>query len=80
MTEQNWIIIGDKEYDVTQFHHKHPGGSIIKYMFANNGDKPTGADATRVYTEMHYRSKTADKYLATLPNRPAKKFKLNENV
>ena len=62
--EDKWVRIGDTEYDVSGF--KHPGGSVINYMLTANG-----ADATEAYREFHYRSKKADKYLKSLPQRPA---------
>ena len=54
------INIGEYEYDVTNF--KHPGGNIIKYM-------TSGQDATQVFTEFHYRSKTANRILQSLPHK-----------
>jgi len=62
---ERWVAIDDVEYNVTNF--KHPGGSVINYYLAN-----TNADATEAYREFHFRSSVADKYLKSLPSRPAK--------
>ena len=54
------IIIGDFEYDITNF--KHPGGSVINYL-------TQGQDATKAFEEFHYRSKKANQVLKSLPNK-----------
>jgi fatty acid desaturase len=46
-------------YDTTDFSKKHPGGNVIDYY--NN------QDASRIYREMHYRSKKANLMLDSLP-------------
>lgn len=53
------IIIGDNEYDITNF--KHPGGSVINYL-------SQGQDATKAFEEFHYRSKKAQQVLQSLPH------------
>lgn len=63
ITKAQEVLIEGKFYDVTGF--KHPGGSIIKFLSGS------GADATASYREFHTRSKKADKYLKSLPNRKA---------
>lgn len=60
------IIIGDYEYDITNF--KHPGGSVINYL-------SQGQDATKAFEEFHYRSKKARQILLSLPN-----TKLDKNI
>jgi fatty acid desaturase 2 (delta-6 desaturase) len=60
----NEIQIGDKAYTIDEkFIRKHPGGTVLKSKL--------GTNATQAFTEFHYRSKKAQKYLATLPSRPA---------
>lgn len=54
------IIIGDYEYDITNF--KHPGGNVINYM-------TNGQNATEAFNEFHFRSKKAHAILASLPKR-----------
>jgi hypothetical protein len=60
------IIIGDHEYDITNF--KHPGGSVINYL-------SQGQDATKAFEEFHYRSKKAQQVLQSLPSK-----KLDKNA
>jgi len=52
------ICIGEYEYGIT--HFKHPGGKVIESW-------THGQDATNVFEEFHYRSKTARKILQSLP-------------
>jgi fatty acid desaturase len=52
------IIIGDYEYDITNF--KHPGGNVINYM-------TNGQNATEAFNEFHFRSAKAHAILASLP-------------
>ena len=54
------IIIGDYEYDITNF--KHPGGNVINYM-------TNGQNATEAFNEFHFRSKKALNVLASLPKK-----------
>mmetsp|Transcript_21082 Transcript_21082/g.25310 ORF Transcript_21082/g.25310 Transcript_21082/m.25310 type:complete len:454 (+) Transcript_21082:161-1522(+) len=61
--EKKEILIDGNFYDTTGF--KHPGGSIIGFLAGS------GADATETYKEFHTRSKKADKFLKSLPSRPA---------
>ena len=61
---EKWIRIDNVEYDVTQFIHKHPGGSVIEYNLASEG-----ADATHAFNAFHFRSKKARKVLVSLPRR-----------
>ena len=62
--EEKKIIIGDCEYDITNF--KHPGGSVINYF-------TEGQDATKAFEEFHYRSKKAKQILQSLPNKKMEK-------
>jgi len=55
---ENKINIGEYSYDISNFNH--PGGNIIKYM-------TSGQDATHLFEEFHYRSKTAKLILHSLP-------------
>lgn len=55
--DEKYVIIDKHKYDITNF--KHPGGNVINYL-----DKK---DATETFNEFHYRSKTAKKYLNSLP-------------
>jgi len=54
------IIIGEYEYDITNF--KHPGGNVINYM-------TNGQNATEAFNEFHFRSTKANAILASLPKR-----------
>jgi fatty acid desaturase 2 (delta-6 desaturase) len=54
------IIIGDYEYDITNF--KHPGGTVINFM-------TNGQNATEAFNEFHFRSKKARAVLDSLPKR-----------
>jgi hypothetical protein len=54
------IIIGEYEYDITNF--KHPGGNVINYM-------TNGQNATEAFNEFHFRSTKARAILASLPKR-----------
>ncbi len=54
------IIIGEYEYDITNF--KHPGGNVINYM-------TNGQNATEAFNEFHFRSAKAHAILASLPKR-----------
>ncbi|KAK4936135.1 hypothetical protein LTR10_022931 [Elasticomyces elasticus] len=45
-TEDCWVVLHSKVYDVTSFLNEHPGGSAIILKFA-------GADATKAYDEIH---------------------------
>lgn len=51
------ITIDGTTYDITNFDH--PGGNVINYA--------CGQDATDVFREFHYRSKSARRVLQTLP-------------
>ena len=51
---EQWIRIGNYDYDVQNFCKKHPGGNVIKYML--------NEDATDVYKEFHARSLQADNF------------------
>ena len=55
---KRFIIINSHKYDITEF--KHPGGNVINYM-------TNGENATEVFNEFHYRSKSAHRILNTLP-------------
>lgn len=52
------ITIDGTTYDISNFDH--PGGNVINYA--------CGQDATEVFREFHYRSKTARRVLQTLPH------------
>jgi fatty acid desaturase len=52
------IFIDGNEYDITSFNH--PGGNVINFM-------TDGQDATDAFREFHYRSKTANSILKSLP-------------
>ena len=52
------ITIDGTTYDITNFDH--PGGNVINYA--------CGQDATEVFREFHYRSKSARRVLHTLPH------------
>ena len=52
------ITIDGTTYDITNFDH--PGGNVIHYA--------CGQDATEVFREFHYRSKSARRVLQTLPH------------
>jgi fatty acid desaturase 2 (delta-6 desaturase) len=54
------IIIGEYEYDITNF--KHPGGTVINYM-------TNGQNATEAFNEFHFRSKKARAVLDSLPKK-----------
>ena len=54
------IIIGEYEYDITNF--KHPGGNVINYM-------TNGQNATEAFNEFHFRSAKAHAILASFPKR-----------
>lgn len=71
--ERRHVIINGVEYDITDF--KHPGGSVIYYMLSD-----TGADATEVFREFHYRSKKARKMLLALPHQPVKNPKEHKDA
>ncbi|PCG94528.1 Aldolase-type TIM barrel [Penicillium occitanis (nom. inval.)] len=45
-TEDCWIAVHSKVYDVTEFLEEHPGGAAIILKYA-------GADATQAYDEVH---------------------------
>ena len=54
-----FIYIDGTTYDITNFIHLHPGGSVIKFY--------SNSDATAAFNEFHYRSKYAKKLLKSLP-------------
>jgi fatty acid desaturase len=58
MVDKKTIIIENQGYDITNF--KHPGGNVINFM-------TEGQDATIAFQEFHYRSKTAQHILRSLP-------------
>mmetsp|Transcript_15241 Transcript_15241/g.20122 ORF Transcript_15241/g.20122 Transcript_15241/m.20122 type:complete len:428 (+) Transcript_15241:38-1321(+) len=60
---KNEILIDGKWYDISNFSKKHPGGRVITYY--------AGQNASEAYHEFHSRSKSADKYLKSIPSRPA---------
>ena len=60
---QRELQIDEREYDVSAWIKKHPGGSIIKFQL--------GTDATDAFHAFHVRSKKASKILESLPSRPA---------
>ena len=45
-TEQCWMAIDNKVYDLTDFHHIHPGGQMILQAYY-------GLDATRSFVKVH---------------------------
>ena len=60
-----FIIINSHKYDITDF--KHPGGNVINYM-------TNGENATEIFNEFHYRSKSAHKILNSLPKTKLENF------
>lgn len=53
-----WIILKNKVYNVTEFQHRHPGGSKILKIYA-------GQDATEVFIAFHKDYDKVNKYLKT---------------
>jgi cytochrome b involved in lipid metabolism len=53
-----WIIIHGKVYDVTEFIHKHPGGSEMMLLSA-------GRDCTDLFESYHAFHERARSYLAS---------------
>ncbi|OKL58946.1 hypothetical protein UA08_05698 [Talaromyces atroroseus] len=41
-----WLVVQGQVWDLTEFHHEHPGGSAIILKYA-------GRDATKAYSEVH---------------------------
>ena len=59
------LLLRGNLYEVGSMLTKHPGGSVIK-LYAGQG-----IDATAAFNSFHLRSATAEKWLASLPCRPA---------
>ncbi len=57
------VLIDGELYDVTNF--KHPGGSVMDFYAGK------GIDASQSFHQFHVRSKKVDKYMKSLPHRPA---------
>ena len=57
------VLIDGELYDVTDF--KHPGGTVLDFYAGK------GVDATQSFHQFHIRSKKIDKYMKSLPHRPA---------
>ena len=54
-----YLKIHGKVYDATEFKKRHPGGNVISYY--------SGADATDVFDNFHFRSKKAQALLKSMP-------------
>uniref|UniRef100_A0A4W3ID97 Cytochrome b5 heme-binding domain-containing protein n=1 Tax=Callorhinchus milii TaxID=7868 RepID=A0A4W3ID97_CALMI len=54
-----WLVIHRKVYDISQFSHRHPGGSRVIGHYA-------GQDATDPFTAFHINQSLVSKYLGSL--------------
>ena len=60
ITDQDWIIINNKKYDIREFKKRHPGGEYIIACYA-------GMDASDVFHEFHENVIKTRHILSTLP-------------
>jgi len=75
--EKKEILIEGRLYDITNFAKRgvHPGGNVINFYVGetkstSNKSATVRVDASHAFSEFHYRSTKARKWLATLPSRP----------
>ena len=59
-----FVVIEGREYDITGFAKRHPGGNVLMSY--------EGQDGTAAYTEFHSNSTKANAILRNLPSRPAR--------
>ena len=71
-SEKSEVLIEGRMYDVTNL--KHPGGSVLNYYVGKE------IDATQAFNQFHFRSKTARKFLESLPSRDADAKKISEHA
>nr|XP_060626586.1 acyl-CoA (8-3)-desaturase-like [Anolis sagrei ordinatus] len=58
-SEERWLVIERKVYDISQFHKRHPGGSRVISHYA-------GQDATDPFTAFHLEKSVVRKYMKPL--------------